>query len=80
MYLTLKLVSSIINYKNNTIFSQNINLPIFTYINKSHPISLNKWEDLNYFTTFFPTLFLFGFKDHLTLSNRPKKIKILLEI
>lgn len=37
----LKLVAVVTNYKNNTVPSQDIDLPIITYTNNSHLISLN---------------------------------------
>lgn len=78
-HLTIKLVSVVTNYKRGVALSDNVYLPILTYKNSGHPIPLNDWENPNYFTSAFPTLFPFGIGGHLGSCTNRKTVKISLQ-
>lgn len=59
---TIKLVSAITNYKNKAALNEHINLPVLTYINNGHFISLNDWDNSNYFIAVFLTLFFWHWR------------------
>lgn len=76
---TMKLVSAVTNYKRGAALSDNVDLPILTYKNSGRPIPLNDWENPNYFTSAFPTLFPFGIGGHLGSCTDGKTAKISLQ-
>ena len=78
-YLTMKLVSTISNYKKIS-NNQNVNTPILTYKNPGCNFFLNDWDNPEYFTTSFLSLFSFGAKGHISITNFSKKYKILLNL
>lgn len=78
-YLTLELISAIINYNQNIASSQNLDLLILIYKNNRHFILFNDWENPNYFKLAFPTLLSLGTKDHFVACNAKKMIKIFLQ-
>ena len=79
MYLIMKLVLTVTNYKNETTFNKHINLQILTYTNNGHSTLLNDWDNPNYFITAFLTLFPFGIEGHLATNNCSKKTEVSFE-
>lgn len=76
----LKLVAVIINYKNNAVPDQNINLFIITYTNNDCLTSLNDWNSSNYFIVLFLTFFSFGIGGHFAPNKKSRKIKIFIDV
>ncbi len=65
-YLTTKFVSELANHKNSgTLINLASKAPVLSYQTKSYITPLNNWENPDYFTAAFPTLFLFGASDYL---------------
>lgn len=77
-YLTMKLVSAICNHKRKS-NNQDVNTLILTYKNPGRVISLNDWDNPEYFTASLPSLFAFGTGDHISTTNSSRKYKIPLE-
>ncbi len=75
----MKLVSAVTNYKRGAASTENLDLPILMYKNNGRPIPLNDWENPNYFTLAFPTLFPLGIGGHLAACNIEKRTKVSLE-
>ncbi len=64
---TTKLVSALANHKNSgTSIDPVSKASVLSYQTKSYITSLNAWENPDYFTAAFPTLFPFGTGGHLT--------------
>ena len=76
---TMKLVSAVTNYKNKAALNEHMDLPVLTYINNGRSTPLNDWNNPNYFTAAFPTLFPFGIGGHLATKDCPRKTKVSLE-
>lgn len=76
---TLKLVSALTNYKNNEKAGEEVDLPFLTYTNKGNLTPLNDWDNPNYFTASFLTLFPFGIGGHITPTEHPRKAKVSLK-
>lgn len=75
----LRLIATIINYKNNIISRQDINLLIIIYIKNNCFISLNNWDNPKYFISLFSTFFKFTIKSHFITNKRLKKIKMFID-
>lgn len=76
---TMKLVSAITNHKNksNNNFAD---FPILRYKNGGRVIFLNDWENSEYFTASFPTIFLFGIEGHISTTHGSRKKRMPLEV
>lgn len=75
----IKLVSAITNHKKKSI-NKNNNSRILIYKNNKCIIFLNNWKNLEYFTAFFLSFFLFGITNHVSTVYNSKKGNILLKI
>lgn len=60
---TIKLVSAITNHKKKS-NHEDANTSIFVYENNANVVSLNDWENLEYFTPLFPSLFPYGIRGY----------------
>ncbi len=75
----MKLVSAITNHKKKS-NNENANIPILSYKNSDRVVRLNNWENPEYFTTSFPSLFPFGIGGHVCTTRGSKKRNIPLEL
>lgn len=77
-YLIIKLVLTICNHKKKS--NQDVNILILTYKNPICIISLNNWNNPEYFIAFLPSLFFFDTRSHISITNSSRKYKILLKL
>ncbi len=68
----MKFVSAITNHKRKS-NNKDANTPILTYNNSGKVVPLNDWENPEYFTASFPSLFLFGIGGHISTTRGSKK-------
>ncbi len=72
---TTKLVLALVNHKNSgTLINFASKASVLSYQTKSYIIPLNDWENPDYFTAAFPTLFPFGADSHLTQKDGLRRI------
>lgn len=76
---TMKLVLAVTNHKRTAASEDTSEIPILTYENNGRPVPLNDWENPDYFTSAFPTLFPFVIGCHLTKKDDPRKSQVSLQ-
>lgn len=67
----MKLVSAVTNHKRN-LNDEELDTPILTYTNNGGIVPLKDWENPEYFTAAFPTLFPYGVGGLLVLKDKPR--------
>lgn len=77
---TTKLISALANHKDSeTPIDPASEAPVFTYQSRDYVKPLNDWDNHDFFTTAFPTLFPFGVGDHLTKKDESGQIRVSLQ-
>lgn len=71
----MKLVFAVINYKQDTSSSKDLDPSILSYRNNKCSIIFHNLENSNYFTLAFLILFLLGNKDYLAVFDNEKMAK-----
>lgn len=76
-HLTTKLISVVENHKDSGISIDHASkVLLLTYQNKSYMKPLNDWDNPDFFTSVFPTLFLFGIGGYLTKKDESGQIRV----
>ena len=77
---TTKLISALANHKDSeTPIDPASEAPVLMYQNRGYVKPLNDWDNPDFFTTAFLTLFLCGIGDHLTKKDKLEQIRVSLQ-
>lgn len=77
---TTKLISALANHKDSeTPIDPASEAPVLTYQSRDYVKPLNDWDNPDFFTAAFPTLFPFGVGGYLTKKDEPGQIRISLQ-
>ncbi|WP_375449087.1 DUF6570 domain-containing protein [uncultured Nostoc sp.] len=77
---TTKLISALANHKDSeTPIDPASEAPVLTYQSRGYVKPLNDWDNPDFFTAAFPTLFPFGVSGHLTKKDEPGRIRVSLQ-
>ena len=75
----MKLVATMTNHKLAEDSISASDSPILTYECKGHPILLNDWDNSDFFTAAFPTLFPFGVGGHIIKKDESRQTIVSLQ-